>query len=533
MQWSLSTKTLQMGELGIDTTLNKIKAGNGLSSWSALPWITVSSNDLTTQASTTLTAANEYTDEAIAGLGNTLPETYVPISDVGNPEGVASLDINGKVPDSEIPDSIARDSEIITSYNDLTDKPNIRLGAVKWTANHYLLPGGENTRYLAGDIVWDGGNIYVANYDNESLPTNNTLYWTNIGSGNRLNIDGRDIPNILWDNILEKPTIPSLTGYATETYVNTAVSNLVDTAPETLNTLNELAAAINDDASYASTITTALGLKAPLASPAFTGKIDVNGTATSYLEAAHDGHTGSIDLQNTGIYLYTVSDDNLDSASISAEQGILTFGTNYGEIYYDNLGLQIGMNGADSVNRLEVLGNTINPLTVNGNTTAFAGTVNFGSSTISNLSYSSLSIPVYNAISDLPAAADNHGRWAHVHGEGAMYFAHGGAWYRALSQTDLYFSTNAQSSGYTVQLSDLDKMIEMSGGGTLTITDSSSFPVGFTVDVLQTGSSQVTIAGNGFTPNATPGLKLRSQWSSATLIKRGLNSWVVIGDLSA
>ena len=146
-----------------------------------------------------------------------MPETYVPLSDVGNPEGVASLDINGKVPDSEIPDSIARDSEIITSYNDLTDKPNIRLGAVKWTANHYLLPGGENTRYLAGDIVWDGGNIYVANYDNESLPTNNTLYWTNIGSGNRLNIDGRDIPNILWDNILEKPTIPSLTGYATET----------------------------------------------------------------------------------------------------------------------------------------------------------------------------------------------------------------------------------------------------------------------------------------------------------------------------
>ena len=76
-------------------------------------------------------------------------------------------------------------------------------------------------------------------------------------------------------------------------------------------------------------------------------------------------------------------------------------------------------------------------------------------------------------------------------------------------------------------------MIEMSGGGTLTITDSASFPVGFTVDVLQTGSSQVTIAGNGFTPNATPGLKLRTQGSSATLIKRALNSWVVLGDLSA
>jgi len=94
-------------------------------------------------------------------------------------------------------------------------------------------------------------------------------------------------------------------------------------------------------------------------------------------------------------------------------------------------------------------------------------------------------------------------------------------------------TTNAQAGSYTVSVIDSDKLIEMSGGGTLTITDSSSFPTGFTVNVLQTGSSQVTIAGNGFTVNGTPGLKLRAQWSSATLVKRGLNSWVAMGDLSA
>lgn len=55
--------------------------------------------------------------------------------------------------------------------------------------------------------------------------------------------------------------IPSLTGYATETYVNTAVSDLVSSAPETLDTLNELAAALGDDPNYATTITTALGDK--------------------------------------------------------------------------------------------------------------------------------------------------------------------------------------------------------------------------------------------------------------------------------
>ena len=55
------------------------------------------------------------------------------------------------------------------------------------------------------------------------------------------------------------------------TAISTAVSTLVDGAPDLLNTLNELAAAINDDANYTTTITTALGTKAPLASPALTG----------------------------------------------------------------------------------------------------------------------------------------------------------------------------------------------------------------------------------------------------------------------
>ncbi len=51
------------------------------------------------------------------------------------------------------------------------------------------------------------------------------------------------------------------------------LGNLIDGAPAALDTLNELAAAINDDASYAAGITTALGLKAPIASPTFTGTV--------------------------------------------------------------------------------------------------------------------------------------------------------------------------------------------------------------------------------------------------------------------
>jgi hypothetical protein len=52
-----------------------------------------------------------------------------------------------------------------------------------------------------------------------------------------------------------------LSDYATQTYVNDAVDALVDGAPGLLDTLNEIAAAINDDANYATTITTALAGK--------------------------------------------------------------------------------------------------------------------------------------------------------------------------------------------------------------------------------------------------------------------------------
>ena len=45
-------------------------------------------------------------------------------------------------------------------------------------------------------------------------------------------------------------------GYATESYVSTQISNLIDGAPDALNTLNEIAAAINDDSSIAASLTT-------------------------------------------------------------------------------------------------------------------------------------------------------------------------------------------------------------------------------------------------------------------------------------
>jgi hypothetical protein len=53
----------------------------------------------------------------------------------------------------------------------------------------------------------------------------------------------------------------ALDGKTTESYVNTAVANLVDSSPASLNTLNELATALGDDANFSTTTATALGLR--------------------------------------------------------------------------------------------------------------------------------------------------------------------------------------------------------------------------------------------------------------------------------
>ncbi|WP_243078912.1 phage tail protein [Pantoea sp. MQR6] len=61
------------------------------------------------------------------------------------------------------------------------------------------------------------------------------------------------------------------TQLATTQFVQTAIAQLVASAPGALDTLNELAAALGDDPNFATTIANQLALKAPLASPALTG----------------------------------------------------------------------------------------------------------------------------------------------------------------------------------------------------------------------------------------------------------------------
>ncbi len=93
-----------------------------------------------------------------------------------------------------------------------------------------------------------------------------------------------------------------------------------------------------------------------------------------------------------------------------------------------------------------------------------------------------------------------------------------------------------KTASYTLSaLTERDDLIEMGSSSAMTLTIPTDatldFPIGTSIDILQTGEGQVTIApvSGTVTVNATPGLKLRTTWSSCTLFKRAANTWVVYG----
>ena len=73
---------------------------------------------------------------------------------------------------------------------------------------------------------------------------------------------------------------------ATTTYVTTQINNLIAGAPGALNTLDELAAALGDDASFATSVTNSLAGKLSLSGGTMTGKILTVSTGTGTYETA-------------------------------------------------------------------------------------------------------------------------------------------------------------------------------------------------------------------------------------------------------
>ena len=535
-QWAASTTALLPGELGLDTTNNILKVGNGTSLWGTLTAINFT-NELAQDAidlalnhsdhSNIVVTYNDAQNKIVLSsgpdlvtqddLGNSLGD-YIPLSYYGNIDGVATLDSSGLIPDAQIPSTIARDSELFSgSYDDLTNKPILFGGSYNELSDKPTLFSGsyndltdepDLTVYASKASPTFTGTVTT---DDLIVDGDLTVNGTNFAaSATSITIED-NLVQLAHNNAANTVDLGLVVGYTDGTAkhagivrdvsadkwklfkgVTTEPSTVVDFTQGSLDNL-EIAELTATSATFSGT---------------------VSGVTKSMVGLGNVDNTSDANKP-----VSTATQTALDLKLSLTEPSIDYYITNSGSGSYTINGVANGpvefVKGKKYRIHINASGHPFWIQTVSGA---------YSSGNVYSTGITGNGTQVGHIIVELPQNAPDN-----------LYYAcqfHSSMAGAVLVRTD-NVSFNAQSSSYTLTTSDSGRLVEMSGGGTLTISDSSSFPVGFTCDVLQTGSSQVTIAGDGFTPNGTPGLKLRAQWSSATLLKRALNSWVVMGDLSA
>jgi len=287
-EWTSANPTLAAGEMGVETDTRKIKVGTGSTAWTSLSYIasdapgiteiaqdaidtalsmgsglTKSYNDATNTISlnidSSVVALKSYVDSQVTGLENSTAADYVLLADVGNAGGPAKLDVDGNL-------LVPKSSIILEGAT--ADAFETTVTVVDPTADRTItLPNATGTVVLKDS---------TDTLTNKSISlTTNTITGTKAEFNSAMS--DADFASLagsetLTNKTLTSPIISSITnGAATLTLptstgtvaltsdITSAVNNLVDAAPGALDTLNELAAAIGDDANYAAGVTSALG----------------------------------------------------------------------------------------------------------------------------------------------------------------------------------------------------------------------------------------------------------------------------------
>jgi len=101
------------------------------------------------------------------------------------------------------------------------------------------------------------------------------------------------------------------TAPATTAFVQQEISALVDSSPDALNTLNELAAALGDDANFSTTVNNSIATKLPLAGGTMTGALTVTADANPALEISR----GSANTTNVNLKYNTTLTGQLSAAN--------------------------------------------------------------------------------------------------------------------------------------------------------------------------------------------------------------------------
>ena len=175
--------------------------------------------------------------------------------------------------------------DVLTSANVGSLAASGNLSGNVFTANLFVGSGANLTNIPAANIV---GIVANANYAPNSNASNSALVASTVTDSSQPNITSvgtlasvtvsgvstlGEIGNVKITGGTSGQAVTtdgagnlSFSTFATQSYVATEISNVINGAPGALNTLNELANALANDASYSTTITNALALKADISS---------------------------------------------------------------------------------------------------------------------------------------------------------------------------------------------------------------------------------------------------------------------------
>lgn len=133
------------------------------------------------------------------------------------------------------------------------------------------------------------------------------------------------------NSLYDQSGAASLAQTAAAAYTDTAISNLVNSAPSTLNTLKELSDALGGDAAFATTVTNSIAAKAPSASPTFTGTITTPLTTAGYVTTNSSGVISSVaTIPNSGLTNSSITINGTD-VSLGGSTSIATIPTQTGQ----------------------------------------------------------------------------------------------------------------------------------------------------------------------------------------------------------
>jgi hypothetical protein len=504
-QWTTANPILAAGEIGFESGTNKFKIGDGVNTWSALTYY----------ASAAEIAA--LVDGA-PDLLNTLNELAAAIGDDANFGTAIEASINTSVDEANTftTTAVSTHRQLTQAVHGIADTSLLATTAHVATAKTEAIAAAASAAQVistADSTAAQAAAVVLAAADTD----------TKIGTHNS---DTTNVHGIADTSVLATATTVATAKSEAITAAATDATNKVATGKS-----EAIAAAATASESYSdASITTHNNDTTGVHGIVDTAALALTATVATDIAAAVTAHND--DTTN----VHGIADTSLLSTKAYADAAVSTHNDDTTNVHgiADTSLLALKSEVAAVTKTSLGLGNVDNTSDANKPVSTATSTA---IATAKSEAIADATSQVSALISGAPAAMNTLDELAAALGDDANFAA---SVTTSLGlKVDSLTPISQKSASYTLSsLTERDDLIEMGSASAMTVTiptDSTvDFPIGTSIDILQTSTGQVTIAGaGGVTVNATPGLKLRTTWSSCTLFKRAANTWVVYGDLTA